>query len=30
MEGLIVVGVFAMTALYVLISARYLKEPEWR
>jgi hypothetical protein len=30
MEGLIVVGVVAMMALYVAIIARCLKEPEWR
>ena len=30
MEYLIVIGVVAMSALYVVIVARCLKEPEWR
>jgi hypothetical protein len=29
MHYLIVAGVLSMTALYVLIIARCLKEPEW-
>jgi hypothetical protein len=30
MEYLIVIGVVAMMALYVVVIARCLKEPEWQ